>query len=69
MKSLGFQALHPEGKAVMLPIKQFDCGSFAIAKPEKMAGEGIHLQLMLNQDGKTIDGLPQICCSWGQIDV
>ena len=56
-----FQALLPETESVSVPGQNLDDRPAAVTKYEQAAGEKIHLQMIGNHDGKSVDRLSHVC--------
>ncbi len=59
-ETLGLQALEPKAEAVALPVEYFHPVTGAIQKNKKYRVEYRHLDIQLDQSGKTVDGFSKI---------
>ena len=64
-----FKPLGPQAKTIVVPVQDFDDRALPIAKNKQVARKGIKIHGLLDQDGKTVDGLAHIGTAHGQINI
>lgn|GEM_PF-6433498 len=64
-----FQTLHPQTKAVVIPVNYFDSVSPPVAEGEQIAGKQIHLKMLLHQQGQAVDRFAHVRYPKSHIDL
>ena len=59
-KPVPLQPLLPETKTVAVPVEDLDHIPAPVAEGKQMPGERVQLQVHLNQEAKTVDGLSHV---------